>query len=321
MREIHPAEINPKPLRAFDAVARHRSFSRAATELGRSQTTISLQVRELERQVGARLVDRTTRHIALTETGAQLADSLQAGFRIIDAALQAAVRSADGRCGRFVLACVPSLSASRLPTILSDFADPRARLRIDVEELTSSEIVSALLEGRVDLGIGPSADVLPPEIAFEPAVEEPLYALLAADSEFTGSRGVKFDTLANLPLITLSGSVLLQRTLELTAQRRGIQLTSVGEVRHVSTAIAMARAGVGVAIVPRLALPDSPGVDLFLPIIDPPLSRRVGIIMRRNTRLPTPIARLTRHIRSSLGQAMRRVRRGGAPVVEALECP
>jgi DNA-binding transcriptional LysR family regulator len=306
MPEFRPSDMNLRPLRAFDAAARHRSFSRAAAELGRSQTTVSLQIRELERQLGLPLLERTTRRVALTDAGARLAAALEAGFRTIDAGLLAARRQSDGRHGKIVLACVPSLSAARLPSILSAFSDRSLANRIDVEELTSNEIVAALLEDRVDLGIGPCADLLPPEIAFTPAVEEPLCVALALDSRVASRTGVRFDALSKLSLVTLSGSVLLQATLEQIARQRGVRLTSVAEVRHVGTAIEMVRAGLGAAIVPRLALPDTISGLLLLPIIDPPVSRRVGIITRRDKPVRGVAARLMRHIRSTLSRSLRR---------------
>jgi DNA-binding transcriptional LysR family regulator len=317
MAEFRPTDIHLKPLRAFDAVARHRSFSRAAVELGRSQTTVSLQVRELERQIGLRLLERTTRRVTLTEAGAKLADAIESGFRVIDAGLLAAHRHADGRRGRIILACVPSLSASRLPSILSTFGNQAGSTRIDVEELTSAEIVIALLDDRVDLGIGPCADLLPPEIAFTPVVEEPLCAVLAPGAEPTGRGGMRLETLAKQPLVTLSGSVLLLRTLEQVARTRGLRLTSAAEVRHVGTAIAMARAGLGTAIVPRLSLPDEVGNDLLLlPIVDPPVYRRVGIITRRDKPFNAITQRLARHIRSALSRSLRRAKFSTAHSVE-----
>jgi DNA-binding transcriptional LysR family regulator len=316
MTEFRPTDIHLKPLRAFDAVARHRSFSRAAVELGRSQTTVSLQVRELERQIGLRLLERTTRRVTLTEAGAKLADAVESAFRAIDAGLLAAHRHADGRRGRIVLACVPSLSASRLPSILSTFGK-QGSTRIDVEELTSAEIVVALIDDRVDLGIGPCADLLPPEIVFTPAVEEPLCAVLAPGSGPAGRAGMRLEALAKLPLVTLSGSVLLLRTLEQVARTRGLRLTSTAEVRHVGTAIAMARAGLGTAIVPRLSLPDEVGSDLvLLPIVDPPVYRRVGIVTRRDKPVSAIANRLGRHIRCALSRSLRRAKFSTARSIE-----
>ena len=82
-----------------------------------------------------------------------------------------------------------------------------------------------------------------------------------------------------------------------------MQLRSQSEVRHVQTAIAMVQAGVGAAIVPRLALPTVLGSGLLaLPIIDPVMMRRIGILTRRGAALRPTAARLARHVQGSLAR-------------------
>jgi DNA-binding transcriptional LysR family regulator len=100
MDAFQSARINLNLLRAFDAVARHRSFSRAGAELGRSQSTISIQVRELERQLEVRLLERTTRQVDLTDAGEVLARSVLEGFETIVSGMSAARTFADNRRGR-----------------------------------------------------------------------------------------------------------------------------------------------------------------------------------------------------------------------------
>jgi DNA-binding transcriptional LysR family regulator len=305
MDAFQPARINLNLLRAFDAVARHKSFSRAGAELGRSQSTISIQVRELERQLEVRLLERTTRQVDLTEAGEALARSAQEGFEIIGAGMSAARAFADRKRGRVVVACAPSLSAVRLPSILAAYRDRDSRTRIDVEELTAREIVEAVSAGQVDFGIGPCADPPPAEIAFTVAAEEPLIVLLPNRYAVGRMAAAPLSYLATLPLITLSGSVLLQKSLEEAAEARGLSLSSQTEVRHVQTAIAMARAGVGAAIVPRLALPDKLDLDILaLPITDPPMTRKVGIMALRGRRLSPAAAAFARFVSSALVKSM-----------------
>ena len=295
------SETNLKLLRAFAAVGRHLSFSRAAAELNRSQATLSVQVRELERQLNVGLLERTTRRVALTDAGARLADAIEAGLAVIESGLAAAKEAGDVRKNRIMMACVPSISATCLPSLLASFRAKERRVRIDVAELTSNEIFVALVERRVDFGLGPAPDPPPPDITFTPVVDDPLYALLPLGKQGANRTGIPFDRLAKMSLITLSGSVLLQQMLDQAAAERGITLNTHAEVRHVQTAIAMARAGVGAAIVPYLALPDHVDEDVLLvPIIEPSLTRKVGLITRAGTPLEQAAARLAHHIRSAL---------------------
>lgn len=300
-----PNTVNLKLLRVFESVARHGSFSRAAAELSRSQATVSLQIRELEAQMGLRLLDRTTRRVTLTEPGITLADALAVGFQTIGEGVAAAREHADGRQGRLLIACVPSLSSVRLPSMLASYRTRDKTTRIEVEELTSSEIVAAMMQDAIEFGIGPCAEPCPPEIAFTSVIEEPLCALVRTSLAPRGETTITLEVLATMPLVMLSGSVLLQLQLEEAASSRGMRFRAQTEVRHVQTAIGMAAAGVGVAIVPKLAMPEHLGPELtLLPIVDPTLVRRVGIIARRGRPLRPVALRLARFVGAALAGAI-----------------
>jgi DNA-binding transcriptional LysR family regulator len=201
------------------------------------------------------LLERTSRRVSPTPAGEELAGVLGRAFRLIDEALEKARGQAGDRARRVVVGCVPSLSSVLLPELLASYRTTDRRTRIDVEELTSTEIVDALRVERIDFGIGPCTNPPPAGIAFVAVIDEPLCVLLPADRRPCGPVPIAFSALASLPLITLSGSVLLQRHLEEVAAGQGTRLSSQSEVRHVQTAIGMVQAGVGAAIVPRLALP------------------------------------------------------------------
>ena len=126
--------LNLNLLRAFFAVGRHCSFVRATAEVGRSQATLSMQVRELERQLGVSLLERTTRKVALTEAGAALLKRVESGFAEIADGLSTVRSISTMRQGRLVIGCVPSISGSRLPAIIASFRQYDPTLRIDVEE-------------------------------------------------------------------------------------------------------------------------------------------------------------------------------------------
>ena len=301
----HPLDgFNLKLLRVFEAVARHGSFSRAAIELARSAATISEQIRDLELQLNVRLLERTTRKVKLTQSGQILAASLSNGFSAIAEGVAAMRNQSEDRRLRLPIACVPSLSSVRLPQILAGYRIHDQMIRIEVHELTSDEIMEAVATDVVEFGIGPCADPPPPGVGFTPVSEEALHALLPRHYTAEGARALPFRALAAMPLVMLSGSVLLQTQLAQAAAACEVVLKPQTEVRHVQTAIAMAAAGVGVAIVPRLALPEMcPDNTISLPIIEPVMMRRVGIITRRGHPLRPAAARLARYVSATLALA------------------
>lgn len=295
------ARLNLNLLRAFIAVGRHCSFARATTDIGRSQATLSMQVRELERQLGVSLLERTTRKVALTEAGAALLERAERGFAEIAEGLSVVRSISTMRQGRMVIGCVPSISGSRLPAIIASFRQRNPTLRIDVEELTSPEVVSALSDHRVDIGVGPCPTPTPSGIGFIPAIDEPLCIVIARKLHIGTGQAMSLEHLATLPLITLSGSVLLQSELEGAMQSHKLHLQSRTEVRHIHTAVAMVRAEVGAAVIPRLALPDQLDRDIeALPIGSPPLTRALGILTRKGHALPPLALRFSRHARAAL---------------------
>ena len=105
-------------LRTFESVACLRSFARAAAELQRAQVTVSSQISVLEAQMGVPLLERSSRHVALTGAGAALAVALASAFQLIEAGLANARDTLNRRRGRIVIACVPSLASVLLPAML-----------------------------------------------------------------------------------------------------------------------------------------------------------------------------------------------------------
>ena len=114
-------DVNLKLLRTFEAVARNGSFTRAASELRRSQATVSSQISVLEQQLAIQLIERTSRRVSLTLAGQELAVELEHAFRLIDDGLEKARDHSSTRRGRILFACVPSLSSVLLPKMLATY--------------------------------------------------------------------------------------------------------------------------------------------------------------------------------------------------------
>jgi DNA-binding transcriptional LysR family regulator len=265
---------------------------------------LSIQVRELEKQLNVSLLERTTRRVELTAAGAVLATAIGEGLAIIDAGLAAAWEKGAIRRSCVKLSCVPSISSTYLPAILASYRRNYRQVRIYVEELTALESIEAVSKGDVEFGIGPIPSPHPAQISFTHITDDPLVALVPASRVSSRDHGIPFKRLAELPLITLSGSVLLQQMLEEAAQGQGFCLSAQTQVAQAQTAAAMAAAGLGVAVVPRLAVTDhADGPVVMLPIIEPVLVRQIGLITKAGTPLGPAATRLATHIRSALWQA------------------
>jgi DNA-binding transcriptional LysR family regulator len=162
------SQIEFRHLRCFLAVAESLSFHRAAARLDLSQQQVSQTIHNLERMVGARLFDRTTRAVALTEAGVMLVARAQELFDHLDRALTETQLTASGRTGQLILGIAGGTAERRLPRVFSDFRKQFPKLYLDIRLQSSGAQLEALVRGEIDAGFaisplprrGISADTL-----------------------------------------------------------------------------------------------------------------------------------------------------------------
>lgn len=273
--------VNHKLLQVFVAVAEQRSFRRAADQLGRSQSAVSMQIRQLEAQLGVALFHRTTRRVEPTAEGARLLLHARRALGEWELGLREIREAADLQRGAISIACVPTLAATRLPTILAAYQAAWPGIRVGLRELPARELVGSLQRREVDLGIGPAVEGAA-GLDFVPVATDPIFALAGPAFPLGGGDAVGLADLCGFPILLNSWSAELRAVLERALGARGLVWDVRFEVLHVHTLVAFARQGLGVAILPRVAIPPLPdGAMQALPIRDPPLTRTVGILSRR----------------------------------------
>src|SRR5690348_7159715 len=141
--------ITLRQLRYLAALARHRHFGRAAEECSVTQPALSMQIRELERELGADLIERRPGEIAVTETGlevAQRAEHILAAARdLVDFA-----RHRDVLSGPLKLGIIPTLAPYLLPRVLPPLQKRHPALRLDIRETQTQVLVEELTAGALD---------------------------------------------------------------------------------------------------------------------------------------------------------------------------
>lgn len=145
--------MDPKRVLTFRAVARHRSFSRAARELTLSQPSVSNQVAALEREVGTRLIERRPGGLRLTPEGEVLlnhADAIAERFQLAEAQLASA---AERRRTRLRIGALPSALAGFVPEAIARLGRTHPDTRVTFEEGTSAELAARVASGELDLAI------------------------------------------------------------------------------------------------------------------------------------------------------------------------
>jgi DNA-binding transcriptional LysR family regulator len=280
--------VNFKLMHTFLLVAEHNSFCRAAEISNRSQSAISMQIRQLEAQLGVSLFHRTTRRVQLTREGELLVDCAGRAVAELQSGLRRIKEAVDIQRGRLTLACAPTVAATRMPQILAAFQKSYPCVTAHVSELTSARMLESIRRQEVDFGVG-SASPNAPEFQFQPILLDKIYALIPTASD-SGQETIPLAALCQLPTLVLAGSAALHGMLDKAQKAAGISLNIKYEVQQVQTLIAMAAAGLGAAILPHVAIPSEPDSRVrAVLIVDPPMVRELCVITLRGQVL-SPVA-------------------------------
>jgi DNA-binding transcriptional LysR family regulator len=241
-------------LRYFVAVAEELHFRRAAERLGIKQPPLSLQIRQLEQELGTSLFHRLTRGVELTETGTLLLDEAR---RILDQVerIKAGVQSRGrGETGRIHLGFAGATCFQPLvPGIISAHRERYPGVLVSPEERNTPLLVAGLRSGEIDV-----AFIRPPlsddeGLEVEPLVEEPMVIVLPESHPRAGDRSMPLAALAEETLILFPRTVGpgLHDAIIASCQRAGFSPKLGQEAPQISTMVHMVAAGFGVSIVPQ----------------------------------------------------------------------
>jgi DNA-binding transcriptional LysR family regulator len=271
------SNVNLKLLQAFLLVAEHSSFRLAADKSFRSSSAMSAQIKQLEQQLGVALFHRTTRNVRLTEEGQQLLECAKRALLEVESGLRKIQESADIRRGRVSLSCAPTIAATRLARVLAAFEKDYPGVEVYVRELNSEPLFESVRNRTVDFGIGPLVETA--EFRFEALLDDPFYALVPKRLVTVAKDTISLAALTNLPLLVLNHATAVRGLLETAMRERNLNFSTRYEFTQAQSLISMASAGLGAAILPRVALPAriDAGTSV-LRIVNPGLTRRIALI-------------------------------------------
>lgn len=247
-----PGQLELRHLRYFRVVAEELHFGRAAARLAVAQPTLSVQIKQLEARVGARLFERHTRQVALTDAGRTLDEAARRILRDVDTAVEATREVHAGHAGVLRVGFGPTLMLSTLAHVVRTYRQRHPGVRIDLREMPTSEQLTALLRGDLDVGFVRGADA-DPRLHVELFAREPLLIALHADHPGAGAARVPLASLAHDPWVLFPRAIaprLHEQVIRLCRQA-GFTPNVVQESREVYTTVGLVGAGVGVTIVPE----------------------------------------------------------------------
>lgn len=239
--------VSLRQLRAFVSVAEFGSFTAAASSLNLTQSAVSVLIAELERGLGLRLFDRTTRSVRLTEAGQEL--HLPARRMLVD--LQAAVSSsrelAAKKRGRVRIAATPLFSSLFLPEVILDFQARYSDVEVIVRDTAAPLVHRMVEEGEVDLGVG-TAPMPEPPLTWDVLVMDEVVLVCAPDCELARQGRVDWADLTRFPYIAVSPESGTREIVDAATKAAGVKLEPRFEVSSVWTLLGMVSAGLGFAL-------------------------------------------------------------------------
>ncbi len=285
-------------LRSFVAVAEVLNFSRAADELEIAQPAVSQQIRALEEELGVPVFDRIGKRVSLTEAGRGLLPYARQILSLVEAAENDVRERGELKRGRASLGAPPTVSTHVLPARLTQFKQHHPGLEVLLRESGTETLLRQIEEGRLDLAIVAS-DFLPPTVESVPFLDERYVLAVSAQHPFLGRRqSVRLTDLSSEPFILFpEGYKLREVTLKACAQA-GFEPRVALDGGAMQSALEFVGAGLGVALVPELALTDIHGIKP-LKILDQDLRRQLGLTWLKARSL-SPAARALREFLTQL---------------------
>ena len=270
-------------LRYFSAVAREMSFSRAAERLHIAQPPLSRQIRALEDELGAVLIDRSARPLRLTPAGRFFKIQSQHMLDRMDEIQQATARIAGGGRTWYGLGFVPSTLYGGLPEVIRRFREAQPTVELGLFEMTTIEQIEALKAGRIDIGFG-RLRIEDDGIAGEKVRDEPVVAALPVKHRLLAHKQLTLAKLATEPLILYPAKPrpsYADQVLEIF-HSRGLKPVIALETNEVQTAIGLVVAGRGYALVPgSVQALDRAGV-VYAPLSDADVTTPIIMNRRRD---------------------------------------
>jgi DNA-binding transcriptional LysR family regulator len=284
--------MNLRHLVSFVAVAESLNFSRAAEELHVAQPAVSQQIRALETELGVELFDRIGKRVTLTEAGRAL---LPHARQILGLVTQAEneVRERDQlKRGKTSLGAPPTVSTHLLPEKLLHFKQLWPGLEVTLREAGTQTLLSLIEDGKLDLAII-STDILPESVEHTPFLEEHYLLAVSPRHPFLGKRQtVKLADLSNEPFILFPEGYKLREVTLAACRHAGFEPKVALDGGAMQSALEFVGSGLGVALVPELALTESHNIHA-VKISDQNLTRELGLVWLRG-RSFSPAARTLR---------------------------
>lgn len=289
-----------RQLEYFVAVAEEANFTRAAERVHISQSGVSAQVRQLEGELGARLVDRSGRRATLTAAGAAALPHARAALAAADA-MRHAVDDVTGLIrGRLVVGMVVGCRITPLFDALAAFHLDHPGVEIALLEDNSDRLIELVRSGEADLGLIATAGAPPSGLDGFPIVSEGLVAVVPVDHPLAKRRRARLADITSYPIVCLPVGTGIRTAFDEACAAKGIRPNVALEATAPDTVADLAARGLGVAVLSESTVAEQPDQLRAVAIDDVKTPAVLAVIWSQT---PSPaLHQLARHTREAFDQ-------------------
>ena len=276
-----------RQLATFVAVAEEGSFTRAADRLHVVQSAVSAGVRNLEKDLGAALFDRSTHRVKLTDAGRALLPEARATLAAAQAGRDAVDEARGGLRGTVVLGTMQAqgMRAINLVGVLAAFRAEHPGVEVAIRHSGgSTEMAREVVDGRLDLAFVALPGDAPPGLKLVPVASEPIMLAVPTGHRLARSAGVEVASLRDETLVDLAAGWGIRLAVDRAFTAAGVTRSIAYEVNDTATMVEFIRNGLAIGMLPR-SLVETAGDIAFVPIRDHPPQFHTGIAIPANRRL------------------------------------
>ena len=244
-------QMTLRQLRYFDALARHSHFGRAAEACSISQPALSMQIKEMEEILGGVLLERNARQATLTKFGEEIIQRVREILRSVDELGDFARASRDRLAGRLRIGMIPTIAPYLLPKVIENLARMHPELDIHVRETLTPKLIKEVAEGRLDTAIV-ALPVSEPSLTEVACFSENF--LLVRPDEDEGTPVPSHETLREMRLLLLEEGHCFRDQALSFCNMQSSPPREVLDASSLSTLVQMVGAGIGVTLIPEMAV-------------------------------------------------------------------
>ena len=299
-----PVEI--RHLRYFLAVAEAGSFSRAANRLGISQPSVSQQMRDLEAGLRVSLFQRRGKRILLTPKGLIFQEHARAILRQLENFLQELSSEPGQLRGALHLGVVPILNVPLVPDLLGLFAADHPGISVIVEEISSTEIETALEEGRMDVGLG-FVTRHSPNLRYERLCTDEFALIVSAAHPWSHRRVIPLSELHQQRLLQLPDSFVMRSMTDDVFRNHQIRPRTIAEINAIETLLRSLAPLQAAALMPKIALRGREGLNLkAIRLRGKKLGLEIGLLRLSDSSANSAVAAFTSLARAAIPKLIKK---------------